>query len=408
VTTNEHITQLYKTEYRKIISVLCKLFGLVHLEIAEDIAADTFVAATEQWGLQGIPQNPPAWLYQVAKNKTRDYLKRHQFFSKKLKVKFQEEPVVEEVELDLSPQNISDSQLQMIFTICNPTLPAESQIALALRILCGLGIEEIAAAFLTNKETINKRLFRAKEKLRKEVIHLHPLPEIEMPQRLDAVLATLYLLFNGGYHTSSEAKTLRKEWCLEAMRLNYFLVENELTNLPKVNALLALMCFHASRFEARSDTNGDPVLYDDQNIDLWDEDLIQKGYYYLIQSAKGNEISKYHLEASIAYWHSSKIHANTKWERILDLYNQLLQIEYSPMAALNRTYAVSQVYGKEKALKEAQKLDLDKNHFYQTLLGKLYTDLDTAKARFHFEQALQLAPSGQGKVILNRYLQALV
>ena len=162
----ELIPRLFKTEYRKIISVLCKLFGIVHIEIAEDITNDTFLLASETWGLKGIPENPTAWLYTVAKNKTKDYFKRHKTFSEKIVVDIkQNQNQTEEIEVDLSNKNITDSQLQMIFTICNPIIPAEAQIGLALRILCGFGIDEIAEAFLTNKGTINKRLFRAKEKL---------------------------------------------------------------------------------------------------------------------------------------------------------------------------------------------------------------------------------------------------
>ena len=169
------IPQLFKTEYRKIISVLCKFFGpaLSGIEIAEDITNDTFLLASETWGLRGIPENPTAWLYTVAKNKTKDYLKRHKTFSEKIAPDFTlNQNQSEEFEIDLSPKNITDSQLQMIFAICNPIIPVEAQIGLALRILCSFGIDEIAQAFLTNKETINKRLFRAKEKLRTENVKI--------------------------------------------------------------------------------------------------------------------------------------------------------------------------------------------------------------------------------------------
>ncbi len=234
----------------------------------------------------------------------------------------------------------------MMFTICNPVIPVEAQIGLALRILCGFGIEEIAEAFLNNKETINKRLFRAKEKLREENIKIELPDEVEIDTRLEAVLITIYLLFNEGYYSSTQNQNLRKELCLEAMRLNYLLLENATTNKPSVNALLSLMCFHASRFEARITESGEHILYENQNRDLWNDDLIAKGNYCLIESAKGQEISKYHLEASIAYWHCTKIETPNKWEIILQLYNRLLHIEYSPIVALNRTYALAKTSGK--------------------------------------------------------------
>lgn len=402
------ITQLFKTEYRKIIAVLCKLFGIVHIEIAEDITNDTFLLASETWGLKGIPENPTAWLYTVAKNKTKDYFKRHKTFSEKIVVDFkQHQNQIEEIEVDLSHKNITDSQLQMIFAICNPIIPAEAQIGLALRILCGFGINEIAEAFLTNKETINKRLFRAKEKLRAENINIELPTENDVTTRLETVLATLYLLFNEGYHSSTQKTHLRKELCLEAMRLNYFLIENETTNKPIVNALMALMCFHASRFEARTNQIGEPILYDQQDKNLWNEELIAKGNFYLIQSAKGNELSKYHLEANIAYWHSSKIENPKKWDNILQAYNQLLLIEYSPITALNRTYALAQVKGKQTAIIEAEKLQLTDNHFYYSLLGYLHTDMDNAKAISYFEIAQQKAKTDNDKLLLNKKLNDL-
>ena len=404
----ELIPQLFKTEYRKIISVLCKLFGIVHIEIAEDITNDTFLLASETWGLNGIPENPTSWLYAVAKNRTKDYFKRHKTFSEKIVAGIkQNQNQSEEIEVDLSNKNITDSQLQMIFTICNPIIPAEAQIGLALRILCGFGIDEIAEAFLTNKETINKRLFRAKEKLRIENIKIELPIENDVNSRLETVLTTLYLLFNGGYHSSTQKTHLRKELCLEAMRLNYFLIENETTNKPIVNALMALMCFHASRFEARTNQIGEPILYNQQDKNLWNEELIAKGNFYLIQSAQGNELSKYHLEANIAYWHSSKMENPKKWDNILQAYNQLLLIEYSPITALNRTYALAQVKGKQTAIIEAEKLNLTDNHFYFSLLGNLYTDIDKAKAISYFEMALQKAKNDNDKSLLNKKLNDL-
>lgn len=401
----ELIPQLFKTEYRKIISVLCKLFGIVHIEIAEDITNDTFLLASETWGLKGVPENPTAWLYTVAKNRTKDYLRRHKTFSEKIVADVkQRQNQSEEFEVDLSHKNITDSQLQMIFAICNPIIPAEAQIGLALRILCGFGIEEIAEAFLTNKETINKRLFRAKEKLRTENIKIELPSENDIHSRLETVLTTVYLLFNEGYHSSTQKTQLRRELCLEAMRLTYFLIENETTNKPIVNALMALMCFHSSRFEARISETGDTILYQEQDRTLWNEELITKGNYFLIESAKGQEITKYHLEASIAYWHCTKTETTTKWQNILHLYNQLLLIDYSPIAALSRTFALSKVNGKQVAIKEAEKLNLKDNHLYFSLLGNLYTDIDTSKAITNYEIALNLAMTHADKSTIMKNL----
>ncbi|HTE10551.1 MAG TPA: DUF6596 domain-containing protein [Chitinophagaceae bacterium] len=402
----ELIPHLFRTEYRKIVSVLCKHFGLDQIEMAEDIASDTFLTAAQIWGFKGLPQNPVAWLYNVAKNKAKNQLQRNNVFGNKvipeLKINTSTQPATE---IDLSLQNINDSQLQMMFAICHPFIPAEAQIGLALRILCGFGIEEIADAFLSNKETINKRLFRAKEKLRLEKVQIEFPGKTEINKRLETVLTTLYLLFNEGYYSESHDIVLREDLCLEAMRLTYLLIENEQTNQPSVNALLSLMCFHASRFEARKKNNGEIVLYQDQDETLWNQELITKGAYFLHRASQGNTISKYHIEASIAYWHTQKTDTAEKWENILQLYNRLLQLEYSPIAALNRTYALSKanvLHGKTEAITEAEKLKLTDNYLYHSLLGELYTDIDNAKAISHLQTAISLAKTPADKNILTK------
>jgi RNA polymerase sigma-70 factor (ECF subfamily) len=378
----ELIPHLFRTEFRKIAAVLCKHLGIEHIETAEDIASETFLSALETWTYKGIPANPTAWLYSVAKNKAKNYINRNHIFTEKVAGQVKHSlSGNEEIEIDLSDKSITDSQLQMLFALCHPSISTEAQIGLSLRILCGFGIEEIATAFLTSKETINKRLFRAKEKLRLENVQIEFPGESEINKRLETVLTTLYLLFSEGYYSESQDTVLREDLCLEAMRLTYLLIENEQTNQPQVNALFSLMCFHASRFAARKNENGEIVLYQDET--LWNYELITKGGWFLKQASQGNKLSKYHLEASIAYWHTIKAGTKEKWSTILQLYNQLLQIEYSPIAALNRTYALSKANGKAEAIIEAEKLKLDNNHLYHSLLGELYTGVDNTKATAH-------------------------
>lgn len=402
------IPHLFRTEYRKIVAVLCKTFGLEHMETAEDIASDTFLKASETWSIRGLPDNPAAWLYTVAKNKAKNSLKRDQILSGKIIPQIKYSAIqTEETDIDLSESNIKDSQLQMIFAICHPSISAEAQIALALRVLCGFGIEEIASAFLTNKETINKRLLRGKEKLRKENIAIEMPPPDEIASRMDVVLRTLYLLYNEGYYTSQSENVLRQELCYEAMRLTYSLIDNEQTDLPQVNALMALMSFHASRFEARKDKEGHLILYDDQDESLWDKKLIQQGEYFLERSSYGNQLSKYHLEAGIAYWHTRKEDTLEKWENILQLYNQLLILEYSPVIALNRTYALSKTNGVEEAIVEAEKLQLTQSHLYYTLLGELYKDKNTVQAMAHFKKAWQLAKAPEDRHLIQGKIDTL-
>lgn len=400
----ELIPHLFRNEFRKITAVLCKQLGTAHITAAEDIAGETFLAALDTWPYNGIPQNPQAWLYTVAKNKAQNYRKRQHHFETKISAALQADHTPETVP-DFSEQQITDSQLQMLFVVCHPALAPEAQISLALRILCGFGIEEIADALLSNKETINKRLYRAKEKLRSEISTVEMPSENEISRRLDNVLTTLYLLFSEGYYSESSDAVIREELCLEAMRLTWQLLENPSTNLPRVNALFALMCFHASRLGARKNAQGELILYDEQDETQWNHELIARGVYYLHASAQGETLSTYHLEANIAYWHTVKTDTAEKWETILNLYNQRLIQSYSPVAALNRTYALSRVRGKAAAIAEAEKLKLTANPYYFSLLGELYTGIDNGKAQEHLQQALTLARTQADKNVIRKKLE---
>ncbi len=404
----ELIPNLFRTEYRKIVSVLYKRFGFDQVETAEDIAGDTFLTAAQTWPMRGVPPNPVAWLYNVAKNKAKNYLQRASTFNEKVSPEIQNaSSELYETDIDLSPKNINDSQLQMMFAICHPSIPVEAQIGLSLRILCGFGIDEIASAFLSNKETINKRLYRAKEKLREEKVRIELPTPAQIDERVEPVLRTIYLLFNEGYYSLSQDQVLRKELCFEALRLCHMLIENKETNKPQVNALLALMCFHASRFDARFGKNGELILYDDQDTSLWDSDLISRGGYFLNCAATGDQLSKYHLEASIAYWNTQKEDTQEKWENVLQLYNQLLMIEYSPVAALNRTYALAKARSKEQAIIEAEQLKLENYPFYFSLLGELYAGIDNDSAKKNFQKAFVLAKNPADKQAIQKKIDKL-
>lgn len=361
--------------------MLCKLFGSGEIQTAEDIVSETFVLALETWPYKGLPENPTAWLYSVAKNKAKNHLVRKQIFESKVAGQVRSiAQLTDETDIDLSEENITDSRLQMLFAICHPCIPAEAQVGLALRILCGFGIDEIADAFLSNRETITKRLMRAKEKLRSEKIEIKLPPDAEIDQRLERVLLTIYLLFNEGYYSENG------DFCVEAMRLSYMLVDNPKTNRPDVNALLALMCFHASK---------------------GDQQLITKGMTYLNASAQGNKLTKYHIEANIACWNTVKTDSKEKWETVLGLFNHLLALEYSPIAALNRTYAVWKVHGKEEALRQALKLGLENNPYYHTLLGELYSGSDNEKAVSNLKLALSIAKTDSDRKLIQSKLESL-
>jgi len=376
-----------------MVAVISSLFGLQHIETAEDIVSETFLQAAESWGIKGLPPNPTAWLYTVAKQKTLYHFRRNKLFEKKIipNLTAQQEQVTVTDEDLFSQENIEDSQLQMLFAICDPAIASEAQIGLALRVLCGFGIDEIADAFLTNKETINKRLFRAKEKLRESDVKMELPPVTEIDKRLDSVLHIIYLLFNEGYYSKTQNQVLQKELCFEAMHLGMLLTGWERTNRPKTNALMALMCFHASRLQAREANEEALVLYEQQDERLWDSALISQGRIFLDCSMQGTELSSYHIEARIASWHCVKEDSAEKWTDILQLYDQLLLINYSPSVELNRIFALYKVKGPREALIEAENLKLENNHFYFLLLGELYRNLDPEKARSSLERAYSLA-----------------
>jgi len=399
------IPDLFKTEYSKIVAVLCNHYGYSFLQEAQDIASDTFLKAAQTWGSKKIPKNPTAWLYTVAKNRALDNYRRKKVFNEKVKPEVTEkEPL--EVELDYSTENIDDSQLKMMFWLANESLKPEAQIGLALRILCGFGIDEIASAFLTNKETINKRLQRAKRKL-KEAESDFNLTTKEIKQGQPSVLNMIYLLFNEGYYTTNKNKKVKSDLCYEALRLALLVAHHPLTGDSKSKALVALICFHSSRLDAREqEDETDIILFQDQDKSKWNKKLIEKGNAYMNLSASGRQASRFHLEAMIAYWHTQE-DSDLKWQNILFGYNLLLQQAYSPMAALNRTYALSQVYGAEKALEEALKIELKNNHLYHVMIGTLYKEVDVQKALDHFLIAHKLTNTNSEQKVIERHINEL-
>ncbi len=399
------IPKLYRQEFSKMVALICSRFGIEQIDAAEDIVSETFLAAAETWGLKGIPDNPVGWLYRVARNNTLNGLKHERVFRKKVKGALASSTSLHvEPELDISPGNIMDSQLKMMFAVCHPCNPVEAQVSLALRVLCGFTIDEIAQALLTTKININKRLYRAKEKLRLGEVVLELPGDAGLNERLDAVLLTLYLLFNEGYYSMSPDKVLRKDLCLEAMRLTYLLTEYHGAWRGAVRgdvlSLLALMCFQASRLDARTDAEGGLVLYEHQDSGQWDAELIGRGNVYFVQACDSGVLSRYQLEAAIAWWHTQHRDGQEKWKNILMLYNKLLILDYSPVAALNRAYAFARVYGKRKAIAEVEGLGLEGNLFFHSLLGELYSEVDNGAAVRHFERALGLATTKSERTVL--------
>jgi RNA polymerase sigma factor (sigma-70 family) len=402
------LPNLFKTEYSKMIAVLCSVLGSGEIQTAEDIVQDTFVAAAQTWGINGTPVNPAAWLYRVAKNKTVDYSRRRTLFNQHIQPTIKAATIIiDEADIDLSSENIADSQLSMMFVICHPAIPVESQLALGLKILCGFGVAQIASAFFITEENAQKRIYRAKEKLRSENIRIElPDPSI-LPKRLDNVLLMLYLLFNEGYYSATAKASIQKELCLEATRLCYSLLANHNTTNGSVYALLSLMCFHASRLPARMQDNPADLLYDRQDKTLWDDELIEKGNEFLTQAMKDNIITKYHLEACIAYWHSSKIPHPDKWKHIYALYMQLEKIDTSPLVTISKIYALAKCEGKENAINIALHIPLQDHAIYHLLLAQLYASTDKTQAIKYYTMAAQLTRSEQERNWITGIIQQL-
>ncbi|WP_020530035.1 RNA polymerase sigma factor [Flexithrix dorotheae] len=399
------VDHLFRHESGKMVAVLTRVFGLENLELAQDVVQETMIKALNDWRFE-IPQNPNGWLYRVAKNKAIDILRRNRKISSsspQLQVLLQSEwslsPTIENLFLE---EEIQDSQLRMIFSCCHPSLKLEAQIALTLKTLCGFSHKEIASAFLTNEETISKRIQRAKKKIIQENIPLEVPLGKALHKRLKAVLKSIYLLFNEGYYSANSNTVIKKDICLEAMRLTILLISHPNTNTPSTHALLSLMCFHAARFEARTNEAGEVILLPFQNRKLWNKELIEKGFYHFQFSQKGI-VTEYHLEAAIASIHCTAEHyEETNWKTILSLYDQLLTLKPSPIIKLNRAIALGKVIGPVKAIQELLKLaELKENTIYHTTLGDFYKECgEDCKAQECYQLAYDCAQTEPEKKFL--------
>ena len=359
------------------------------------------------WSFGKIPDNPSAWMYRVARNKAIDFLRHEKVFreiSPQYSYLVQSEWTLTPTINNLFLENeIQDSQLGMMFACCHPSIPEDSQIALTLKTLCGLSVNEIAKAFLTNDETIGKRIYRAKEKIRSENIELVVPTGNELNERLDAVLKSLYLLFNEGYNSSHPEKLIREDLCEEAMRLCVLLTKHSLTGYPRCKALLSLMCFQSSRLNARLDEAGNIILLKHQDRNKWNRKLIQRGFDYIDAAAEPFEVSPYHLEAGIASIHAaSPSFEKTDWKSIYHLYEMLYQLQPNPVIAMNKAIASAYAISKEKALEELQQIKgLEHHHLYYASLGEMYFDLQQKEtAKKYFEKAYQLTNSQSEKKLL--------
>ena len=391
-----------------MVGALTRLFGTQHLELAEDVVQETLLKAMRDWSYHGVPENPAAWLYRVAKNLAIDQLRRKARGVELLK----ENAALLRSEWTLSAtvadafmeEAIADDQLRMLFACCHPTLPQEQQVALALRTLCGFSVPEIARAFVTNEENINKRLYRAREGFRALGRVEFP-PASEVWLRLRPVLATVYLLFNEGYNSTEHKDLIREDLIEEALRLGDMLVRHPLTARPETQALMALMLFHSARSDARLSADGSIILLADQDRSTWDRKLIGLADVYLREAVKSPEASTYHLEAAIAAIHAhAPSFAETDWPTIILLYDRLLALSPTDIVRFNRAIAIGFAHGADAGLKALDAVEgLDKSHLYHAARGDALRALGRREeARTAYGFAISLCKSEVERDLLRR------
>lgn len=403
-----------------MVSVLTKIFGTENLEIAEDVVQQTFIDAMHVWKLKGIPDNPSAWLFRVAKNKAIDIIRKNkhsiQFdFSASDKILLTSEyTLASTMESFWKEELIRDDLLRMMFACCHPGISSENQITLILKTLCGFSTAEIAKAFLTSEETVSKRLYRTREFFREQKIKL-VIPSIdELKSRTEAVLNAVYLLFNEGYNSTHSEQLIRQDLIDEAMMLCKLLTDNKYTQVPETYALMALMCFQSSRSDSRLTSEREIILLPYQDRSKWNNELISQGNEYLNHAAFGDTLSTYHLEAAIAFEHcSAESFKKTNWPRILELYELLCKISPSPISELNKTVAVMQVHGHKIALENLENISdkkkLETYYLYHSLLGELHSGLNhVEEAKIHLEKAIMLTQSETEKKLLKEKIVALL
>jgi RNA polymerase sigma factor (sigma-70 family) len=406
---------LFRHEAGKLISVLTGIFGINRLQLAEDVVQESLIRALRTWPYTGVPKNPAAWLTQTAKNLALDLIRREKLFHDKEPqiIAFMEQWPSESAanESPMFENEIRDGRLRLMFTCCHPKLSLEDQTALALKTLCAFNAAEIAKAFLTSEAAIAKRLTRAKQKIRDEDIPFEIPAGDELSTRLGGVLQTLYLFFNEGYKASHGDHLIREELCHEAIRLGSLLAEHPAGNQPRTHALVALMLLNAARLPARTDSEGNILRLKEQDRSTWNQAMIARGMQHLSLSAAGNALTSYHLQAAIAACHCAAAdYESTDWRKILSLYDQLLELEDSPVIALNRAVAVANVHGPQAGIEAVEAIhngnQLNSYYLLYAVLGEFEKQLNHFQAAIdNFRKALELTELTSEQLFLSKRLQ---
>ncbi len=404
------VEHLFRHSAGRMVSSLARRLGSARLDLAEEAVQDALVRALHTWPYGGVPTEPRAWLFQVAKHRALDLLRREASLRGKLEL-------IEGAPgpawgLDAADDDaVGDDELAMMFMCCHPSLPQLARIALTLKIVGGFSVDEIAAAFLAEPAAIAQRLVRAKRQIREQDIPIEVPQSEEIDGRLESVLDVLYLFFNEGYSVHGGENLVRAELCGEAIRLAGILARNRRTDLPPVHALLALMLLQASRLPARVDEAGDLLLLSEQDRTRWDRGLIAEGLRHLNRAASGDRMTPYHVEAAIAACHAvASDEASTDWAYVLRLYGELLALKPSPVVELNRAIALAMVEGPTAGIRAIEGIQehpaLARYYLLPAALGALWLRAgDTTRAAGYYREALTRPSSSPERRFLEKQLE---
>jgi RNA polymerase sigma factor (sigma-70 family) len=395
---SEVVEHLFRHEGAKMVAILTRIFGVEHLALAEDVVQEALIRALQTWPFYGVPKNPAAWIMRASRNLALDVVRRQKVFREKESeiVALMERPSLAADDAVFAEDEIKDDHLRMMFICCHPLVPEEAQVALALKTLCGFSVAEIGSAFLTTEAAIAKRLTRAKQKISEAKLAFEIPAGEELSHRLDGVLQTLYLMFNEGYKASSGEKLVREDVCHEAIRLTGLLAEHAAGNQPRTHALLALMLLNAARIKTRSDLDGNLLRLREQDRSQWNQAMIARGLFHFAQSASGESLTEYHLQAGIAACHcAAPDYKSTNWVQILSLYDRLVEMDNSPVFALNRAIVVANLEGPAAGLQAVAAIKgrekLKSYYLLYAVLGEFEAQLNNSEtAARHFRESLRL------------------